>query len=157
MLSRPVQRKLQRLMLMKLWQINIISLVKKFHYRRFSTNKVMTGNSLNRSLLCLPLKKRLTEVLKSPTAGHLLLTYLLPAAVFQVTLAAGERREASYDKSNATNWGPTTQQAPAGPWAQHLSHKTPLRIFRCISYSGLITPTNCILTPNADFHTSASR
>lgn len=51
-------------MLMKLWQINIISLVKKFHYRLFSTNKVMTGNSLNRSLLSLPLKK---DLLKSPS------------------------------------------------------------------------------------------
>lgn len=48
-------------MLMKLWQINIISLVNEFHYRLFSTNKVMTGNSLNRSLLCLPLKKDLLK------------------------------------------------------------------------------------------------
>lgn len=153
MLSRPVERKLKRLMLMRIWQINIILLVKEFHYRLFSTNKVMTGNSLNRSLLYLPLKKDLKS--KSYTAGHLLLTYQLPAAVLQITLAAGERKEAGYDKSSATNQGPSIQQASAGPWAQHPRHKTPSHIWRSISYSGLVTPTNCILTPNLDFsHTS---
>lgn len=49
---------------MKLRQLNAVSHVKQLHYRLFSTRKAMTGKSLNRSLLCLPLKKHL---LNSPS------------------------------------------------------------------------------------------
>lgn len=51
-------------MLIKLWQLNAVSHVKQLYYRLFSTRKVMTGKSLNRSLLCLPMKKHL---LNSPS------------------------------------------------------------------------------------------
>lgn len=54
----------QRSMLRKLWQLDAVSHVKQLHYRLFSTRKVMTGKSLNRSLLCLPVKKHL---LNSPS------------------------------------------------------------------------------------------
>lgn len=47
---------------MKLQQLNATSCIKQSH-SLFSTRKVMTSKSLNRSLLCLPLKKHLLNSL----------------------------------------------------------------------------------------------